>query len=65
MRKKERQYIEEVLDYETRYEANNGRVDGYHPIVLKLLLSIFIRLGDLLIVLSSLIGIALLLLIKL
>lgn len=64
MLKKERNYINEVLDYETKYKANNGGKNGHEPIMLKLLLSIFIRLGDLLVVFAFLFGALLLILFK-
>lgn len=54
--RKESQYIREVLDYESQYGAKNSGNNGCPPIMAKLLLSIFIRLGDLLVVLSLLLG---------
>lgn len=60
---KGREYALEVLDYERKYYAcgrsNDTPNNGYHPIVPKLLLSIYLRLGVLLGVLSILLGVVL------
>ena len=56
MRRRERRYIKEVLDYEDRYNETGS---GCPPIVPKLLLSIFIRAGDILIILSAIAGLLL------
>ena len=47
--KKEKRYIEEVIDYEHRYGADKALIP-------KLLLSIYIRLGDVLIIVSLILG---------
>ena len=62
--KKESKYIEEVLGYETRYQSEHGGKNGYPPSLLKLLLSIYIRLGDLLVVLSFCLGLLLVVIAK-
>lgn len=41
-------YIHEVLDYERQCNSNRGRYNCYPPIVPKLLLAIYLRLGVLL-----------------
>ena len=48
--KKEKRYIEEVIDYEHRYGADKALIP-------KLLLSIYIRLADIMIEASIIIGI--------
>ena len=55
MRRREAAYIREVLDYEDGYRPGAG----CPPIVAKLLLSIYIRLGDILFMSSFIVGLLL------
>lgn len=50
-------YIHEVLDYERQCNSNRGRYNCYPPIVPKLLLAIYLRLGVLLALTGCLVGI--------
>ena len=52
-------YVREVLNYEREYNANNRRDECYPPIVPKLLLAIYLRLGFILGTLGFLAGVIL------
>ena len=50
-------YVREVLDHECEYNANSSRDNSYPPIVPKLFLAIYFRLGVLLALTGFLVGI--------
>ena len=50
-------YVREVFDYECKYNAKSSRDNSYPPIVPKLFLAIYLRLGVLLALTGCLVGI--------
>lgn len=54
--RKENPYIAMVLDYECNYRAEHENNDGIEPVVAELLLAIYLRLGNIFIMLSAFLG---------